>query len=318
MSSTTDREATIRWSPFTLSTPTTQLADDVSTSSLVLLESGSDHQPNQLGVKTKPSISSDDTRKMARKVVPLSSGEDRPSTGAHTSNRRSLETIGGKSSRTVEPTEPRISHTKPSTSRKKLKEKIEPPSSSCTLVAAKQPNEHVDSGVRDASDVTICGINVDELTTTPITVPSVSPAESSCKSAVELRSTISTFPATCHTFPLSNLYKSPDTKSKHKSTKAKRELKDSGAVTKAKLSPLQDLSLNTGLSLPLSVPPPLPSTPPDISDIYTGGTTEDKFGCVKLGAPELTMAITFYQTPHFEIWDAPDEYVNLITLFDLV
>jgi hypothetical protein len=93
---------------------------------------------------------------------------------------------------------------------------------------------------------------------------------------------------------------------KHEQTKAKEESKAS-----AKLSPLQDLFLNTGLDRPpVRHTPPL--TPPGIkwSIVTTGVATETNFGCVQLSAAELAMEITFYQQRHFEVWDMPDKYVK--------
>jgi hypothetical protein len=97
---------------------------------------------------------------------------------------------------------------------------------------------------------------------------------------------------------------------KRQQTKAKEESKASESSARTKVSPLQDLSLNTGLSRPLVQQPP-PSTPPEIKStiVTTSGATENKFGCVQLGAAELAMEITFYQKPHFEVWDMPDRCV---------
>lgn len=200
MSSSTHRDATVRRSQFTLPTTTTHLASDAHTPSLATSKSGSDHHSNQPGVNKSFITSSGEARRKARKTVPLSSEEDRPSTGSRPSlHRRTLETTRGS-------TDSRINYSKPSTSRKKLNEKLKS-SSSCTSVAASrltndEPDDHVSSGVRHPPDIAIDDIDVDgALTTIPTTMPfNVSPAQSSCKNVEELWSNKSMFSPRCDVF----------------------------------------------------------------------------------------------------------------------
>ena len=98
---------------------------------------------------------------------------------------------------------------------------------------------------------------------------------------------------------------------KHEQTGTKEESKASESSPEAKLSPLQDLSLNTGLGRPPVGHSP-PSTPPGIewSIVTPGLATETNFGCVQLSADELAMIISFYQNRHFEVWDVHPRYVK--------
>lgn len=44
------------------------------------------------------------------------------------------------------------------------------------------------------------------------------------------------------------------------------------------------------------------------------GAIATKSSCVQLPASELALQFSFYQEPHFEVWDMPDEYVRLSRL----
>jgi hypothetical protein len=308
-----NKDATIRWSDFTLSSLTPQPSSDVSTPTSPISKSP---QSNQLGVDVaSTSLDSGDARRKKPSALPPISEEAYMSTGGRASLHRrtpsvtGIETIRGKPSKGLpKSTEPHTNRSKASSSRKKVKGKRKV-SSGRTTVQGKQLvkdelYDHVGSVASDSPDVTLCNIDDvgDVLYATPATVPSNAlPEESLRKSVDERWTTASTFPLGINASPRSDHRKSSG-------TNAKEELMPSWTVTKTKMPPLQDLSLNGELSLLLSSQRSPSLTPPGVtrSNVTAGGTTTNQFGCVLLGASELAMEISFYQKPHFEVWDMPD------------
>lgn len=296
-------------------------------SSLLMTKPGP--QLNSLGADVESAKSSNGAarRKKSGKAVPLMPGETRPSTGGPASLHRrtpsvsSMETIRGKpSSALPKSTEPYKNAYHPNsnaTTSRKLKDKLNPASCRTPVPVNNPVHDEVNAGpgTCDDSDITLCNVSIDdELCAAPVGAPfSAPPAEFLPKQLDELLSTASTFSLWFNSFPHSNHPQPPDPWLEQK---AKAELIASWIFPKTKPSPLQDLSLNTGLGRSLAVP----LTPPGVQwDYVTSvGTTEDKFGCVQLGVAELAMQITFYQKPHFEIWDMPDKYVDFVYTFGVL
>lgn len=294
-----DADATVRWSAVTALPPNPQLpSSDASTTLHSCPQS-------ELGVDVRSTrvINDDTRRKKSRKVMPPIPEGAHPSTGSRASSDRRTPSDSSSLTQTIRSKSGK--HSKPSTSRKKSKDKFKLPSNR-PVDLAKQPSDlHVVSGAGDILDTTLCNIDVDKaLSATPVS-SNVLPVESLRKND-QLWTTASTFPLG---FDASrrNHWTSSDTTSEQKSTKGKGEL--NRPCTFTKLSPLQDLSLNVGSSLPLTVPWSPPLIPPGLArnNVRAAGTTENKFGCVQLGASELVMEITFYQEPHFEVWDMLDK-----------
>lgn len=275
-----DADATVRWSAVTALPPNPQLpSSDASTTLHSCPQS-------ELGVDVRSTrvINDDTRRKKSRKVMPPIPEGAHPSTGSRASSDRRTPSDSSSLTQTIRSKSGK--HSKPSTSRKKSKDKFKLPSNR-PVDLAKQPSDlHVVSGAGDILDTTLCNIDVDKaLSATPVS-SNVLPVESLRKN--------------------DQLWTTANTTSEQKSTKGKGEL--NRPCTFTKLSPLQDLSLNVGSSLPLTVPWSPPLIPPGLArnNVRAAGTTENKFGCVQLGASELVMEITFYQEPHFEVWDMLD------------